>query len=64
MPAELRAQIDARAKANNRSLNTELVLLLQMAMDGRPIAALGVDVDALAEALAPKLAARLNEVGK
>ena len=61
MPPELRAQLDALAKANTRSLNTEIVLILQQAMDARAGVAAGIDLDALAEALAPKLAAKLRE---
>ena len=62
MPEELREQISALAKANNHSLNTEIILLLQQAIGAHIAgAAAAVDVDALAEALAPKLAARLRD---
>lgn len=65
MPDELREQINTLAKVNNRSLNTEIVLLLQQAVDARTSGtAAGVDVDALAEALAPKLAARLKDTSQ
>jgi hypothetical protein len=63
MSEELRAQITVLAKASNRSMNTEIVLLLQEALQGRSRAFStvpdgGIDIDALAEALAVKLEAR------
>jgi hypothetical protein len=62
LPDGMRDQIGARAKANNRSMNAEIVLMLQQALDSRASGEVaGVDVDALAEALASKLAAKLNE---
>lgn len=62
MPDDLREQITALAKENNRSLNTEIVMLLQQALQrGTSKAAPILDVDALAEALASKLAAKLRE---
>lgn len=67
MSEELRAQVNALAKANNRSVNTELVLLLQEAISGRQGGAIGaaseIDVDALADALAERLAAKLKTTG-
>lgn len=71
MSVELRAQVTALAKANNRSVNTELVLLLQEGLSYRqPGAATGrtsapeghvpgIDVAALAAELAPQLAPML-----
>jgi hypothetical protein len=64
MPDGMRDKITERAKANNRSMNAEIVLMLQQAMDmsgGTPPPSPAVDVDALAEALAPKLVAKLKE---
>jgi hypothetical protein len=61
MPPTLREHIDARAKAHNRSLNTEIVLLLQQALEGSVAAGPGIDVDVLAEALAAKLAIKLKQ---
>lgn len=64
MPDELRERIAALAKENNRSLNTEIVLLLQQAINaGTSRAAPILDMDILAEALAAKLAAKLREPG-
>lgn len=61
MPEDLREEIAALAKANNHSLNTQIVLLLQMAIhSGTSKAAPLLDVDVLAEALATKLAAKLK----
>lgn len=66
MPDDLRAQVNALARANSRSLNAELVLLLHEAVTQRTSAAPTtsapvVDVEALADALAPRLAAKLRE---
>lgn len=67
MPDELREQIHALAKANNRSLNTEIVLLLQQALDGHltktaslATAAQGTEVKNLAEEIAEIVAAKLR----
>ena len=59
MPDGMRDRITELAKANNRSMNAEIVLMLQQAMDARITPR--IDLDALAEALAPKLAAKLRE---
>lgn len=66
MPDELRAQVNELAKANSRSVNAELVLLLQEAVTQRKSPACtasspAVDVEALADALAPRLAAKLRD---
>ena len=61
MPEELRRQIADLAKSNNRSMNTEIVLLLQQAFEtGSGRVGTASDVDALAEALAAKLVAKLS----
>lgn len=67
MPEELREQISALAKANNRSLNTEIVLLLQQALGGHPTktaspatVAQGTEVKTLAEEIAEIVAAKLR----
>jgi plasmid stability protein len=57
MPEELRERLADRAKANGRSLNAEIVAILQHAVDspsGAP------DLDAFADQLAEKLAVRLK----
>lgn len=64
LPDGMRERISEMAKGNNRSMNAEIVSMLQQAMDERASGsglAPSIDVDALAEALAPKLAARLKE---
>jgi L-ascorbate metabolism protein UlaG (beta-lactamase superfamily) len=86
MPAELKARVEAAAKASGRSTNAECVARLQGSFEPRadvavlPVgdlldaivarlatatvttgAAPAVDVDALADALAPRLAARLRD---
>lgn len=68
MPDELREQIHALAKANNRSLNTEIVLLLQQALDGSVAkaaglapAVLGHEARAFAEEVAEIVAAKLRD---
>jgi hypothetical protein len=67
MPEELREQIQALAKANNRSLNTEIVLLLQQALGGHAtktaslaIDVQGAEVKTLAEEIAEIVAAKLR----
>jgi predicted DNA-binding protein len=52
MPAELKARVDAAATKSGRSINAEVVARLQESFE----ASAAVDVNALAEALAPKLA--------
>lgn len=61
MPDGMRDRITELAKANGRSMNAEIVLILQQALDARA-ANVGdsIDVDALAEALAERLAAKLK----
>jgi hypothetical protein len=62
MPEGMRDKIIELAKANNRSMNAEMVLMLQQAMDARSIgAASGLDVDALVESIATRVAAKLRE---
>lgn len=60
MPDELRDQLTENARIHGRSLNAEILGILQEAVSERrqPIAAL--DVDALADALAERLAVRLK----
>lgn len=57
MPDDLRAKLNERAKANGRSLNAEILAILQNAVEtpgGPP------DLDAFADQLAEKLARRLK----
>ena len=62
LPDGMRDKITELAKANNRSMNAEIVLMLQQAIEARSMATVpGIDVDALAEALAAKVAAKLKQ---
>lgn len=61
LPDGMRDKITALAKANNRSMNAEIVLMLQQALDARVSSTPSIDVEALAEALAAKLAPKLRE---
>jgi plasmid stability protein len=58
MPDSLRTRLGERAKANGRSLNAEILGILQSAVDN-PLSGLS-DVDAFAEDLANRLAAKLK----
>ncbi|WUR14713.1 Arc family DNA-binding protein [[Empedobacter] haloabium] len=63
LPDGMREKISEIAKSNKRSMNAEIVSMLQQAMDDRAssVAGASLDIDALAEALASKLAARLKD---
>lgn len=62
MPDGMRDKIMALAKANGRSMNAEIVLILQQAIEGRLTSVTtNIDIDVLAEALATRLAERLKE---
>lgn len=62
MPDGMRDKIVELAKANNRSMNAEIVLMLQQAIAARATgAAPGRDVNARADAIAERVTARLRE---
>lgn len=68
LPDGMRDKITELAKANNRSMNSEIVLMLQQAMDARALGAVVghtstpvVDVNALADAIAERVAKRLKK---
>ena len=65
MPDGMRDKITELAKANNRSMNAEIVLILQQALDS-PKSSTGagasIDVEALADALAERLAVKLKGI--
>lgn len=63
LPDGMRVKISEMAKSNNRSMNAQIVSMLQQAMDEltNDVVPSPIDIDALADALAPKLAARLKD---
>lgn len=63
MPEELRDRLTELSRASGRSLNAEIIGILQDAVGNAPTATgmLPVDVDALAEAIASKVAKKLNQ---
>lgn len=60
MPDELRDQLSERARASGRSLNAEIIGILQDAVSSRPQVLAELDVDALADAIADRVAAKLK----
>lgn len=61
MPDGMREKITELAKANGRSMNAEMVLMLQQAMDARAQPpSLSIDTHALAAEIADLVAARLK----
>lgn len=58
MPDELRQLLTERARVHNRSLNAEILDILQSSLDASPSA--NFDVDTLAEAVAARVAAKLK----
>lgn len=60
MPDELRDQLTESARLHGRSLNAEILGILQAAITERRPLAEQIDLDALADALADRLAARLK----
>jgi plasmid stability protein len=60
MPDDLRERLKSQAKAHDQSLHAEILSILQAAT-GNPSLTMPLDVDALADALAPKIAARLRD---
>lgn len=63
MPQQLRERLNEQAKLHNRSLHAEIVDVLQRAVaDGPKIPEVsGLNVEALADAIADRVAARLKE---
>jgi hypothetical protein len=59
MPEELRARLEDLAKSNRRSLQAEIVALLEEALDARSSGK--GDVDALAENIAERVVAKLKQ---
>jgi len=59
MPEELRAQLEARAAARKRSLNAEILDVLQSSVDSNQSSE--IDLEKLAEAVATRVAAKLKD---
>ena len=57
MPEELRARLEEMARANGRSMNSEIVAILQRAADGSTAPP---DMDQFVDQLAEKLAKKLR----
>lgn len=64
MPDELRDQLTERARANGRSLNAEIIGILQDVISSRQQCQASFDVDVLADAIADRVAERLKEAGQ
>lgn len=62
MSDQLRERLKEQARKHDRSLHAEIIGILQLAVDDPGSLPLAIDVQALAEALAPKLAAQLREL--
>lgn len=60
MPEELRDRLTERSRASGRSLNAEIIGILQDAVSGQPLGPAGFNVDTLAEAIADRVAAKLK----
>jgi len=62
MPDELRDLLTERSRAHGRSLNAEIIGILQNAVGDRPQPLPGVDVETLADAIADRVAAKLKTI--
>lgn len=60
MSDELRERLAERSRSTGRSMHAEIIGILQEAVGTAP-GGPPIDVDALADALAPRLAARLKD---
>ena len=61
MPDQLRERLKEQARQHDRSLHAEIIGILQLAVDDPSSLPLAIDVQALAEVLAPKLAAEMRK---
>ena len=59
MPDEIRKRVEERAAANGRSVNAEIVAILQNAVDSLP--AMSSDMDKFVERMADRIAERVAE---
>lgn len=62
MPDELRDLLTERSRAHGRSLNAEIIGILQHAVSDGSQPLTGVDVETLADAIADRVAAKLKPV--
>lgn len=60
MPDGMRDELAALARGNNRSMNAEIIGLLQQAMEARASAAPSINIELLAEEVADRVAAKLR----
>jgi hypothetical protein len=60
MPDGMRDKLAALARANNRSMNAEIIGLLQQAMETRASEAPSINIESLAEEIADRVAAKLR----
>lgn len=63
MPDELRDQLSERARAGNRSLNAEIIAILQDALSRVDAGPSQLDVEAMAELIANKVVDRIRQDG-
>lgn len=64
MPEELRDRLAENARVHGRSLNAEILWILQDAVEARQQLPGHLDVDALAEAIADRISTKLAEKGR
>jgi len=60
MPEELRDRLTELSRASGRSLNAEIIGILQDAVAAAPVVPAGINIDSLAEAIADRVAAKLR----
>ena len=60
MPEELRDRLTELSRASGRSLNAEIIGILQDAVAAPPVVSAGIDVNSLAEEIADRVAAKLR----
>jgi len=60
MPEELRDRLTELSRASGRSLNAEIIGILQDSVAAAPMVSAGIDVNSLAEEIANRVAAKLR----
>jgi len=61
MPEELRDRLTERARVSGRSLNAEIIGILQSGLSERQYDQTHLDIEVLAESVATKVAAKLSK---